>query len=367
MACASVQHRSVAQESAHSLCRRARSHATVLSPHTLPSDLRATPAPRSSGKTTLVNRILTGSHGQRIAVIENEFGEVGVDDALLIRLASEELLELNNGCICCTVRGDLLRILTKLIARPERLDAVVIETTGLADPAPVAQVFFLDEEIKSAMRLDAIVTVVDAAHALSHLDETKPDGVENEAVEQVAFADRIILNKTDLVTPQQADALTRRLRAINAAAPVIRAVNADVPLTQLLGVSAFDLRRVLDFDAGFLEEGGEDHQHDPSVTSVGLTAPGALSLERVNAWLSSLLRQRGADIFRSKGVLNIAGSDARFVFQGVHMTLATGSSDDGDARPWAPGEVRANRLIFIGRNLDRAALQAAFEQCRADA
>ena len=257
-----------------------------------------------------------------------------------------------------------MRILRKLSARPQPPEYVLIETTGLADPAPVAQTFFVDEEVKAAYRLDAIVTLVDAAHAARHLDEEKPAGVENEAVEQVAFADRIILNKTDLVSGEALAALEAQLRRINAFAPLVRAAHADVPIDGVLGLGAFDLARTLAADADFLDTSGT-HEHDARVGSVGIRAEGDLDLARVNAWLGGLLRSRGADIFRSKGVLAIAGSDERFVFQGVHMQLALGSSADGGPRRWAPGEARVNRLVFIGRGLDRDELQASFEACRA--
>jgi G3E family GTPase len=310
-----------------------------------------------SGKTTLLNRILTERHGRRIAVIENEFGEVGIDDALIGDRfeGEEEIFEMNNGCICCTVRGDLIRILGSLMRRRDRFDAILVETTGLADPAPVAQTFFVDDTLRSQLRLDAIVTVVDAAHVLAHLDEVKPEGVENEAVEQVAFADRIVLNKTDLVTDQQLCAVTDRLRQINALAAIHPARHADVDLAHILDVRAFDLDRVLTDDPTFLTEG--DHQHDQSVSSVGIQVPGEVDDDRLNGWLRDLLVDRGADIFRSKGVLAIAGLDTEYVFQGVHMLM------DGDTgRPWADRE-RVNRLVFIGRNLDRDELVAGFTSC----
>jgi G3E family GTPase len=222
----------------------------------------------------------------------------------------------------------------------------------------------VDEEVKASYRLDAIVTLIDAAHVAPHLDEVKPEGVENEAVEQVAFADVILLNKTDTVTPEALDALEARIAAINAGAKVLRTRHAECPLDAVLGVGAFDLAKTLEQDPEFLNTDSE-HAHDASVTSVGIRAPGALRLEAVNAWLGGLLRDRGTDIFRSKGILCVEGSEERFVFQGVHMQLAMGSSADGGARPWGAGEERVNRLVFIGRNLDRAALQASFDACRA--
>ncbi len=310
-----------------------------------------------SGKTTLLNRILTEQHGLRIAVIENEFGEVGVDDALVLD-AEEEIFEMNNGCICCTVRGDLIRILGALMRRRESFDRIIIETTGLADPAPVAQTFFMDDEISSQLRLDAIVTLVDAAHVLEHLNEVKPEGVENEAVEQIAFADRIVLNKTDLVSEEHLTEVTARIRAINTPVEIIRAQHAKVELDKVLDVHAFDLDRVLEGDPAFLTE--TEHQHDTTVTSVGIDLPGDLDQERLNRWLGHLLRTKGADIFRSKGILAIAGSERQYVFQGVHMLL-----EGENGRPWRDGEMRRNRLVFIGRNLDREALGEGFANCLA--
>ncbi|MCQ4042002.1 CobW family GTP-binding protein [Streptantibioticus rubrisoli] len=232
-----------------------------------------------SGKTTLLNRILTEQHGLRIAVIENEFGEVGIDDALVLD-AEEEIFEMNNGCICCTVRGDLIRILGALMRRREKFDRILIETTGLADPAPVAQTFFMDDEIAAQLRLDAIVTLVDAAHVLQHLNEEKPDGVENEAVEQIAFADRVVLNKTDLVDEATVKEVISRVRAINASVQIIPAEQAKVDLQQVMDVGAFDLDRVLKDDPQFLTE--TEHQHDTTVTSVGIDLPGELDEDRLN-------------------------------------------------------------------------------------
>ena len=310
-----------------------------------------------AGKTTLLNRILTEEHGRRIAVIENEFGEVGVDDALVLN-SEEEIFEMNNGCICCTVRGDLIRILGTLMRRRESFDRIIVETTGLADPAPVAQTFFVDDEVRAGLRLDAIVTVVDAAHVLGHLDEVKPAGVENEAVEQVAFADRIILNKTDLVGADALDEVRGRLRAVNAVAEIIPATRAGVDLGRILDVGAFDLARVLESDPVFLTD--TEHQHDLSVSSVGMEVPGEVDVERLNDWLGELLAAKGVDIFRSKGILAVAGSARQYVFQGVHMLF-----DGAEGRAWQGGEPRASRMVFIGRNLDRAELEAGFARCLA--
>ena len=308
-----------------------------------------------AGKTTLLNRILTEQHGKRIAVIENEFGEIGVDDALVLD-AEEEIFEMNNGCICCTVRGDLIRILGALMRRRDRFDHILIETTGLADPAPVAQTFFVDDEMRSQLRLDAIVTVIDAAHVLDHLDEIKPDGVENEAVEQVAFADRMIVNKVDLVSPAHLADVESRLRSINRGAEIVRAQDAKVDLDRILNVGAFDLRRVLTDDPAFLEQ--TDHQHDTTVTSVGLQIDGEVDVDKLNVWLGALLSANGADIFRSKGILAIDGRQRQYVFQGVHMLF-----DGDEGREWRDDEPRINRLVFIGRNLDRAGLESSFRDC----
>ncbi|MEU5845319.1 CobW family GTP-binding protein [Saccharopolyspora shandongensis] len=308
-----------------------------------------------SGKTTLLNRILTENHGMRIAVIENEFGEIGIDDGLVLD-AEEEVFEMNNGCICCTVRGDLIRILGALLKRKDRFDAILIETTGLADPAPVAQTFFVDDTLRTQLRLDAIVTVVDAKHIVQHLDDEKPEGAENEAVEQLAFADRVVLNKIDLVDAEEIDEVQRRIRGINAGVRILPARHGDVELREVLGVHAFDLDKILADEPEFLQD--TDHQHDLTVTSVGIEADGAVNVEKLNEWLGVLLGERGADLFRSKGILNLAGSDQRYVFQGVHML------HDGDlGAPWRDGEPRRNRMVFIGRNLDRDQLEHEFRAC----
>ncbi|MEY4576366.1 MAG: hypothetical protein RL701_1069 [Pseudomonadota bacterium] len=432
-----------------------------------------------SGKTTLLNRILTEHHGKRIAVIENEFGEIGIDQALVIN-ADEEVFEMNNGCICCTVRGDLIRILGNLMKRREKFDHILVETTGMADPGPVAQTFFVDDEIGDLFALDGIVTLVDAKHVLLHLDES------NECKEQIAFADVLILNKTDLVSELDLALLERRVRSINALAKLHRARNADVPISAVLDVGGFDLERAVTVKPTFLEpeypfewagtyelaEGiyelvlddgpdltmdlvvqyldeaesahakqaadralhawsGEAHElapgaefvvlqewpvtlllagdgpkrfrvrvprtgrvglytehlpsefnlklsmssvalhpvterefapghiHDEQVSSVGIHLEGPIDGERLNSWLSKLLREKGVDIFRMKGILDLKGSENRFVFQGVHMLF-----DGREDRPWGAAP-RASDLVFIGRKLDREALTRGFEQCLA--
>jgi G3E family GTPase len=428
-----------------------------------------------AGKTTLLNRILTENHGKRIAVIENEFGEVGIDNALVID-AEEEIFEMNNGCICCTVRGDLIRILGNLMKRRDRFDHILIETTGLADPGPVAQTFFVDDEMAGGLRLDGIVTLVDAKHVWQHIDEAP------EVAEQLAFADVVLVNKTDLAQEDDLARLERRIRSMNATAAVHRARDAAVDLDAILDLGGFSLDRALDVDPAFMapsypfewagayrlgagahelrlaagpdetidllavplaaasEEaleailreatlafsnepdgggtlwaGGElarvtvpaegarvtfiveadgpvalltqhgpdefameltgsdgvpispvvarrfapDHEHDDSITSVGIDVAGEVDGERLNAWIGELLATRGTDIFRSKGVLAIAGEADRFVFQGVHM-LFDGRSD----RPWGD-EPRRSTMVFIGRDLDRDAIERGFRACLA--
>ncbi len=432
-----------------------------------------------SGKTTLLNYILTAQHGKKIAVIENEFGEIGIDNDLVIN-AEEEIFEMNNGCICCTVRGDLIRILGSLMRRRDRFDAILIETTGLADPAPVAQTFFVDDEMQGKLKLDGIVTMVDAKHVLLHIDDSK------ECQEQLAFADVVILNKCDLVSPDTLEALERRIRSMNAVARIIRATNAEVPLDDVLNIGGFDLDRALatrpsflepeypfewggtyEFEAGnvhlvlsdgpdpemtvmawklpnttataladaqdraavffsadaqevrhgqgfeislmpaelLLEGDGEkrfllhielpgayalftqhhpdefqmrvmqnrqpcsaiaehhynpEHEHDEEITSVGLEYDGDFDQQKLNVWLGDLLMTKGTDIFRMKGIIAIRGENARFVFQGVHM-LFDGRPD----RPWGDAP-RSSQLVFIGRHLDRQALNDGFRACLAE-
>lgn len=303
-----------------------------------------------AGKTTLLNRILTHEHGKKVAVIVNEFGEVGIDNQLVID-ADEEIFEMNNGCICCTVRGDLIRIIGNLMKRRDKFDHLVIETTGLADPAPVIQTFFVDEDMQDSLNLDAVVTVVDAKHIHEHWEA-------DEAQEQIAFADVVLLNKTDLVSEADLEALEARIHTMNAMAKVYRTRDAAVEMETILGVNAFDLQRALEIDPDFL---GEDaHEHDDTVGSIALVEPGAIDGEKLNAWLSNLLQTQGPDIFRTKGILNIAGEDRRFVFQGVHM-LFDGRAD----RPWKASETRQNELVFIGRNLDENQLREDFRACLA--
>ena len=301
-----------------------------------------------AGKTTLLNRILTHEHGKKVAVIVNEFGEVGIDNQLVID-ADEEIFEMNNGCICCTVRGDLIRIIGNLMRRRDKFDHLVIETTGLADPAPVIQTFFVDEDIQSQLLLDAVVTVVDAKHIHQHWDS-------DEAQEQIAFADVILLNKVDLVSESELDELETKIKDMNALVKIYRTQNAELEMSSILGVGAFDLDKALAVDPDILSE--DAHEHDESVYSLAFSESGSLDKEKLNTWMSNLLQTKGPDIFRMKGILNIEGQDERYVFQGVHMIF------DGKAdRLWRQGETRKNELVFIGRNLDEAELKAGFKAC----
>ena len=301
-----------------------------------------------AGKTTLLNRILTHEHGKKVAVIVNEFGEVGIDHKLVVN-ADEEIFEMNNGCICCTVRGDLIRIITNLMRRRDKFDHLVIETTGLADPAPVIQTFFVDEDVSAKTKLDAVVTVVDAKHISQHWDA-------EEAQEQIAFADIILLNKTDLVSEAELLELEQRIKSMNLMCKIYRTQNSEIEMDAVLGVGAFQLDRALQIDPEFL---GEDaHEHDDTVKSVAIVEVGELNLPKVNAWISRLLREQGVDIFRMKGILNIKGIEERFVFQGVHMLF-----DATRDRLWNPDENRQNELVFIGRNLDSEQLKSDFLAC----
>ena len=306
-----------------------------------------------AGKTTLLNRILSENHGKKYAVVINEFGELGVDNDLVVD-ADAEVFEMNTGCICCTVRGDLIRIISALIKRKGKLDGIIIETTGLADPSPVAQTFFVDEDVKARTKLDAIVTVADARNLPARLDDS------HEAQEQIAFADVIILNKTDLVTAEELTVVERRIRTLNPQARLHRTERALLPIDQVLGQGGFDLTRILEVEPDFLS-GEDEHEHDSEVTSVSFELDRALDAERFNAWIGGLLAQQGQDMLRTKGILDFAGQDQRFAFQAVHMLA------EGDViGPWRDGEPRRSKLVFIGRKLNRPELRRGFEGCLAD-
>lgn len=325
-----------------------------------------------AGKTTLLNRILTENHGKKYAVIVNEFGEIGIDNDLIIG-ADEEVFEMNNGCVCCTVRGDLVRILEGLMKRKGKFDAIIVETTGLADPAPVAQTFFVDEDVQANARLDAVVTVADAKWLSDRLKDAP------EAKNQIAFADVIVLNKIDLVTAPELAEVEARIRAINPYAKLHRTTRAQVKLEDVLDRGAFDLDRILEIEPAFLEADDHDHHHhdhghghdhhhdhghglkhyhDEEMQSLSLRSDKPLDPSTFMPWLQDLMAKEGGKILRSKGIISFAGDDERYVFQGVHMML------EGDhQRPWKDGEKRESRLVFIGRELPEQLIRDGFERC----
>jgi len=329
-----------------------------------------------SGKTTLLNYILTADHGKKFAVIENEFGVVGVDEGLLVaqEASKDTIIEVKNGCICCTVRGDLIETLAnieKKIKNGKHIDGIIIETTGLADPAPVCQTFFIEDDIQKAYRIDAVVTVVDAKHIIQHLHEQKPKGVENEAVEQVAFADKILLNKTDLVTEEELENIEAELRSINKYCNIIRTCfKKEAPdMSEILSLGAFDLDKVIEMDADFLgpqqnphghgTSKVKPHVHDHSVTSEGwIITEGPLVLNKLQRWISELMQKYNNELYRYKGVIHIAGKDEKFLFQGVHMLFG------GDFQgKWGPNEERKSMFCFIGKNLKEMDLEKGFREC----
>ncbi len=323
-----------------------------------------------AGKTTLLNRILSEDHGRKYAVIVNEFGEVGIDNELIVN-TDEELFEMNNGCICCTVRGDLIRTLHGLLAKRGNFDAIIVETTGLADPGPVAQTFFVDHFLQARTALDSVTTVVDAKHILLRLADSR------EAREQIAFADQIVLNKIELVTEKELRDIEARLRKLNPLAPIHRAQRSNVALDQVLGRGGFDLDRIVSLEPQFLhpahgeaghvhdehcahDYGEHDHEHDSDIQSVALTSHQPMDREKVSRWLEQLVAQQGQNILRAKGIIDVKGENRRLVFQAVHMLL------EGDfQRPWRPDEPRYSRLVFIGRSLDAERLKSDFASCAA--
>ena len=329
-----------------------------------------------AGKTTLLNRILSENHGKRYAVVVNEFGEIGIDNDLIVE-SDEEVYEMNNGCICCTVRGDLIRVVEGLMKRPGRFDGILVETTGLADPAPVAQTFFMDEDVRSKAKLDAVVTVADAKHLVARLGDAP------EAEEQIGFADVILLNKTDLVGADELGDVERRIRAINPHAIIHRTERCAIPLDKVLDRGAFDLDRILSLDPDFLDEHDHDHdhhdhdhdhdddhdhdhhhhhedgRHDPSVTSVSLRE-GEMNPALFFNWIQRLTQEFGPDILRLKGIIALRDDPQRYVVQGVHMII-----EGNHQRAWKDGEKRESRLVFIGRKLDEAMLKDGFHACRA--
>jgi G3E family GTPase len=307
-----------------------------------------------SGKTTLLNRILQEQHGQRIAVIENEFGEVGIDNDILVRDGGEQIIEMNNGCLCCTVRGDLVRILGELKGRREsgasQFDRVIIETTGMANPGPVAQTFFMDDTIGEYYLLDSVITVVDAKHAAKHLDDF------HEAQEQVGFADRILLSKTDLVGDAEVDQLKGRLTKMNPRAPIKKVHFGATPLADILDIRGFNLNAILELEPDFLAE--DHHHHDDEVRSFVFRAERPFDGLKLEEFLSTMIQRYGQDMLRYKGVLQLQDNPHRVVFQGVHMLMG------GDlGRAWEVDEKRHSVMVFIGRNLPQDVFIQGLEQC----
>jgi G3E family GTPase len=331
-----------------------------------------------AGKTTLLNRILSEPHGKKYAVIVNEFGEIGIDNELVVN-ADEEVFEMNNGCICCTVRGDLVRIIDGLMRRKGKFDAIIVETTGLADPAPVAQTFFMDEQVGAKTKLDAVVTVADAKWLKDRLKDAP------EAKNQIAFADVILINKTDLVSPEELREIEARIRGLNPYARLHRTERARIDIAEVLGRNAFDLERILDLEPAFLtaeeehahehdhdhdhghdhgdghhhhHHGGLKHYHDEEMQSVALKTDKPLNPDKFFPWVQDLVATEGKDILRCKGILSFKDDPQRFVFQGVHMIL------DGDhQRAWGADDKRESRIVFIGRNLPEDRIRQGFESC----
>ncbi|MBB4191472.1 CobW family GTP-binding protein [Rhizobium aethiopicum] len=341
-----------------------------------------------AGKTTLLNRILSENHGKKYAVIVNEFGEIGIDNDLIVE-SDEEIYEMNNGCVCCTVRGDLIRVVEGLMRRPGRFDGIIVETTGLADPVPVAQTFFMDDDVRAKTELDAVIALVDAKHLPLRLKDSR------EAEDQIAFADVVVINKSDLVTPDELDVIEDIVRAINPAARVYKTSRSGVDLARVLDQGAFNLERALENDPHFLEHGHDDHVcgpdcdhdhdhhhhhghdhdhhghdhhhgamsaiHDVTVQSVSLRG-GEMNPERFFPWIQKVTQVQGPNILRLKGIIAFKDDPQRYVVQGVHMII------EGDhQRPWKHGEKHESRLVFIGRDLDREKLEASFKACEAAA
>ncbi|MBO6718842.1 MAG: GTP-binding protein [Rhizobiaceae bacterium] len=339
-------------------------------PNTAPLPVTVLTGYLGSGKTTLLNRILSEDHGKRYAVIVNEFGEIGIDNDLIVE-SDEEIYEMNNGCVCCTVRGDLIRTVEGLMRRPGRFDAILVETTGLADPAPVAQTFFMDDDVRSKTRLDAVVALVDAKHLPLRLKDSK------EAEDQIAFADVVVLNKTDLVSAEELAQVEATVRAINPSARIHKTERSGVELAEVLNRGAFDLKRALENDPHFLDADDHDHDHhdhdghdhdhhhhasdihDVTVQSISLRA-GEMDPKKFFPWIEKTTQMDGPNILRLKGIIALKDDPERYVVQGVHMIL------EGDhQRAWKDGEKHESRLVLIGRDLDTERLKRTFEACQA--
>ena len=297
-----------------------------------------------SGKTTLLNYILKQNHGKRIAVIENEFGEIGIDSEFIIG-ADEDIFEMSNGCICCSIRGDLIETLNRLLERQQKFDYILIESTGLASSGPIAQAFLIEDEISKSLFLDGIVTLVDAKHISNNLNE------QEVIWEQIAFANVILLNKADLVTEAEMEKLEQQMYQINPTAKVCTTTNAVIDLDQILGIGGFDLKTALEtitFDT-------HSHETDETISSVSLSFPGHVDPARLNLWLQMLLIQEGMNVFRAKGILNVEGSSERYLFQSVYM-MFEGQFD----KPW--GSIAPlNKMVFIGQNLNSQRLEESLK------
>ena len=317
-----------------------------------------------SGKTTLLNHILSSTeHNMKFAVIENEFGDIGIDENIIVESSEESIIEVMNGCICCTVRGDLTELLDEMYGKIKDFDGVLIETTGLADPAPVAQTFFVDERVTDRYKLDGIITVVDAKHIIPRIEEEKPEGIENEAVEQLAFADRILLNKIDLVSEDEIKEVERKIKSINGSAPILHTENSLIEPKELINIGSFDLEKTLEMDPEFLDTDAE-HEHDQRVTSMSSKFEGELNVNKLERWIGNLMQTKAEDLFRYKGVLAVKGMDQKFVFQGVHMLF--GGSFSEEIGLWKEDEKRECRFVFIGRNLDHEELEKGLMDCKAE-
>jgi G3E family GTPase len=303
-----------------------------------------------SGKTTLINRILREQHGRKLAVIVNEFGDISIDGQLVIHDEQAQLVEFNNGCLCCTVRGDLVETLGRLQAHAGTLDGILIETTGLADPAPVASTFFAADEVKARIRLDAFVTVVDAVNLERNLAQS------NEAVEQVAFSDIVLINKMDLVSSEQMATVEQAVRRLNPIAKIYHTANAEIDLAGILGVGAFDLAQKLEVDPAFLDD--HEHEHDAAIGSFVLQEDRPIDINRLMIWMNGMAQSRGEDLYRTKGIFYANGFQERLVFQSVRM-LTTLRRD----RAWQAGETPMTQFVVIGKHLDRAEFESGLASC----
>mmetsp|Transcript_36690 Transcript_36690/g.88992 ORF Transcript_36690/g.88992 Transcript_36690/m.88992 type:complete len:399 (+) Transcript_36690:2-1198(+) len=316
-----------------------------------------------SGKTTLLNHILKDkSHGMKFAIIENEFGDVSVDDTVIKEQVEDEVIEVMNGCLCCTVRGDFVKVLKGLYRRMDQFDGIIIETTGMADPAPVCQTFFVDEHIKKLFRLDAVITVVDSKHIIQRLNEEKPADAVNESKAQIAFADKVLLNKVDLSSEEELGKIEETIKTINPTCSITRCKDGKVNPKDLINIQAFDVRRALDLDEDFLDEFSEPTQHDSTIGSVSVKLEGSVNMAMLETWIQRLIGEDSAKLYRYKGLISVKGMPHKFIFQGVGMHFDGGFCDID----WAEDETRESRFVFIGKNLDEKLYRDGFAACKAD-